>query len=147
MAPRDKQTRLLLKAVGQAVREARDELGVSQEELGFESDLPYEILTGKVHPWSFDVAQNRYLDVAEPLRQAMHKNPHLKVFVANGYYDMATPYFATEHTFSHLGLDASLEGNVSMAYYPAGHMMYVHEPSLARLKADLVGFFGDAVGA
>ncbi|MCB0216116.1 MAG: peptidase S10 [Caldilineae bacterium] len=118
-----------------------------REELGFESDLPYEILTGKVHPWSFDVAQNRYLDVAEPLRQAMHKNPHLKVFVANGYYDMATPYFATEHTFSHLGLDASLEGNVSMAYYPAGHMMYVHEPSLARLKADLVGFFGDAVGA
>jgi carboxypeptidase C (cathepsin A) len=115
-------------------------------ELGYESDLPYEILTGKVHPWNFDIAQNRYLDVAEPLRQAMHKNAHLKVFVANGYYDMATPYFATEHTFSHLGLDPELEANIDMAYYPAGHMMYVHEPSLAQLKNDLAGWYAGAVG-
>ncbi len=116
-----------------------------RQELEYENDLPYEILTGNVHPWKFDVAENRYLDVAEPLRQAMHRNPHLRVFVANGLYDMATPYFATEHTFAHLGLDAGLVGNIEMAYYPAGHMMYVHEPSLERMKADLVAFFGKAV--
>jgi len=115
-----------------------------RSELGFESELPYEILTDRVHPWDFDTAKNRYLDVAEPLRQAMTKNPHLRVFVANGYYDLATPHFAAEHTFAHLGLDPSLEGNVRMGYYEAGHMMYVHEPSLARLKADLAGFYGEA---
>lgn len=110
-------------------------------ELGWESDLPYEILTGKVHPWDFDQARNRYLDVAEPLRQAMSRNPHLKVFVASGLYDLATPYFATAHTFSHLGLDPGLRDNVRQTFYPAGHMMYVHEPSLMQLKADLGAFY------
>jgi carboxypeptidase C (cathepsin A) len=114
-------------------------------ELGYENDLPYEILTDRVHPWRFDTAENRFLDVAEPLRQALTHNPHLKVFVANGYYDLATPYFATEHTFHHLGLDPTLAGNITMTYYPAGHMMYVHEPSHAALKADLAAFYRAAV--
>lgn len=108
--------------------------------------MPYEILTDKVHPWDYDTARNRYLDVAEPLRRAMTRNPHLRVFVGSGYYDLATPYCATEHTFSHLGLDPSLDGNVQMASYEAGHMMYVHTPSLAKLKADLSAFYGAAVG-
>jgi carboxypeptidase C (cathepsin A) len=69
------------------------------------------------------------------------------VFVANGYYDLATPYAATEHTFNHLGLDPSLRGNVSMAYYEAGHMMYIHQPSLAKLKDDLAAFMRGAVPA
>jgi carboxypeptidase C (cathepsin A) len=112
-----------------------------RSELGYESDLPYEVLSRSVQPWNYDLAQNRYLDVAESLRQAMHKNPHLKVFVAKGLYDLATPYFATLHTFSHIGLDESLASNVTMADYPAGHMMYVHGPSLARLKADLGAFY------
>lgn len=118
-----------------------------REQLGYANDLPYEILTDRVHPWDYDTARNRYLDVAEPLRQAMSKNPHLRVFVANGYYDMATPYFATEHTFSHLGLDPSLDANIRMGHYPAGHMMYVHEPSLAALKEDLAAFYAAALGA
>ena len=50
----------------------------------------------------------------------MTRNPYLKVFVANGYYDLATPYLATEYTFSHLGLDAGLQDNVSMSYYRQG---------------------------
>lgn len=115
-------------------------------ELAFESDLPYEIFTDKVRPWRFDTAENRSLDVAEPLRQAMTKNPHLQVLVANGYYDLATPYFATEHTFSHLGLDPSLADHIAMRYYPAGHMMYIHGPSHAQLKADLAAFYRRAAG-
>ena len=115
-------------------------------ELGFESDLPYEILNFKAHEnWSYSEHQNRFVEVAETLRKAMTINPHLKVFVANGYYDLATPYFATEYTFHHLELDPTLRGNVSMSYYEGGHMMYVHEPSLARLKQDLAGFVAEAI--
>lgn len=117
-----------------------------RRELKFESDLPYEILSFKVNAqWSFAEHENQYVNVAETLRKAMSINPYLKVFVANGYYDLATPYLATEYTFNHLGLDESLRGNVSMGYYEAGHMMYIHLPSLAKLKEDLVTFIRGAV--
>jgi carboxypeptidase C (cathepsin A) len=112
--------------------------------LNFESDLPYEILTDRVHPWSYEAHQNQFVYVAETLRKAMSVNPYLKVFVANGYYDLATPYAATEYTFNHLGIDPSLQDNLSMAYYEAGHMMYIHLPSLAQLKEDLASFISAA---
>jgi len=114
-------------------------------ELKFELDLPYEILSERVHPWSYAEFENRYVHVGETLRQAMTYNPYLKVFVANGYFDLGTPYFATEYTFSHLGLDESLRGNVSMGYYEAGHMMYIHLPSLKALKKDLAQFIHGAM--
>lgn len=111
-----------------------------RRELKFESDLPYEILSGRVHPWAFDEHQNSYVNVGETLRKAMSINPHLRVFVANGYYDLATPYLATRYTFSHLELDPSLRNNITMTHYEAGHMMYIHDPSLAQLKTDLDTF-------
>ncbi len=114
-------------------------------ELKFESDLPYEILNPRVWPWSYADHQNQYVNVAETLRKAMTINPYLRVFVANGYYDLATPYCATGYTFDHLGLDPSLQGNVSMSYYEAGHMMYIHLPSLAQLRTDLIGFLRAAL--
>ena len=114
-------------------------------ELKFESDLPYEILSEKVWPWSYSAFENQYLNVAETMRKAMTYNSHLKVFVANGYYDLGTPYFATEYTLNHLGLNQSLQKNVSMGYYEAGHMMYIHMPSLKKLKADLVKFIQSAI--
>jgi carboxypeptidase C (cathepsin A) len=116
-----------------------------RRELEFESDIPYEILTYRVHPWSFDEHENQYVNVAETLRKAMNLNPHLRVFVANGYFDLATPFLATEYTFNHLGLDEERLANISMTYYEAGHMMYVHHPSLAQLKADLDGFIHSAL--
>ena len=88
--------------------------------------------------------ENRYVDVAETLRAAMTHNPYLKVFVANGYFDLGTPYFATEYTFNHLGLDESLRKNISMEYYDAGHMMYIHMPSLKQIKTDLAKFIKSA---
>jgi len=115
-----------------------------RRELKFESDLPYEILSGFVHPWSYREFENQYVNVGETLRAAMTYNPYLKVFVANGYYDLGTPYFATEYTFNHLGLDESLRKNVTMGYYDAGHMMYIHMPSLKQLKKDLAGFIKSA---
>jgi carboxypeptidase C (cathepsin A) len=109
-------------------------------ELKCERDLPYEILTGRVQPWNFGNARNRYLNVSGSLRQAMTKNRDLRVFVANGYYDLATPYLATEYTFTHLGLDASLAEHVTMGFYEAGHMMYIHKPALHKLKKDVAAF-------
>jgi carboxypeptidase C (cathepsin A) len=109
-------------------------------ELKFESDLPYEILTGRVQPWNYGSATNRYLNVTGSLRSAMSANADLRVFVANGYYDLATPYTATRYTFNHLGSDRKMLERVTMAYYEAGHMMYVHKPSLLKLRKDVVAF-------
>ncbi|MCI0476358.1 MAG: hypothetical protein L0Y55_08925, partial [Anaerolineales bacterium] len=114
-------------------------------ELKFETDLPYEIMTPRVHPWSYAQHENQYVNVAETLRKAMTINPHLKVTVANGYFDLATPYLATQYTFNHLEIDPTLEKNLAMTYYEAGHMMYVHLPSLAQLKTDLATFVRGAV--
>ena len=101
-----------------------------REELKYESEIPYEVLTGKVQPWSYAKQQNQYLNVSEPLRQAMTQNPAMHVLSMNGYYDMATPFFATEYVVSHMGLDPSLAGNVTFAYCDAGHMMYTRKSCL-----------------
>jgi carboxypeptidase C (cathepsin A) len=69
----------------------------------------------------------------------------MKLFVASGFYDLATPFFATEYTLSHMGLDPSQRSRISTAYYEAGHMMYIHEAELARLKKDVAAFLSDAL--
>jgi carboxypeptidase C (cathepsin A) len=81
------------------------------------------------------------LDVAEDLRDAMSKNPQLKVFSANGYFDFATPFFETEYTLDHMGLDSSLVKNITYGYYQSGHMIYMHTPALAELRHDLAAFY------
>jgi carboxypeptidase C (cathepsin A) len=116
-----------------------------RRELKFETDLPYEVMSRIVHPWSYAQFEDSHVHTAETLRQAMTRNPHLKVFVANGYFDLGTPYFATEYTFNHLGLAEPLRDNVSMGYYEAGHMMYIHLPSLEALKNDLADFIRAAI--
>lgn len=114
-------------------------------ELEYESDLPYEILsTDTWQNWDYEDFKNAYVDVSETLRNTMTRNKFMKVFVANGYLDLATPYFATEYTFNHLGLDESLRENVVMEYYDAGHMMYVHLASLEKLALDMRVFIDDA---
>ncbi len=114
-------------------------------ELEYESDIPYRVLAHLWQNWRYEEHQNQYVDVAETLRKAMNINPHLKVFVANGYYDLATPYLAAEYTINHLQLEPKLYDNVVMAYYEAGHMMYLHRPSLVKLKQDLADFLRSAV--
>ncbi len=117
-----------------------------RRELKYESDLPYEILSFKVMPkWKYDSFQNSYVNTADPRGSAMMKNPHLKVFVASGMYDLATPFFATEYTIEHLGLRDGVADNIEMAYYPAGHMMYVNKGSLAAISADLKRFVKKSV--
>ncbi len=114
-------------------------------ELKFESDLPYEILTPKVRPWSYAEFENRFVNVAETLRKAISNQPTLKIHVANGFYDLATPYLATEYTFEHMGLEKGLHDNVSLSFYEAGHMMYIHRPSLKLLKENLTKFIQGSI--
>lgn len=116
----------------------------ARKELGVTKDVPYEILTSKVHPWNFGEFTNEYVQSAVPLADAMARNPHLKIFVANGYYDLATPFAASEYTFSRLQ-PAVRRQNVTLKYYEGGHMMYVHEPALQKLRDDLLEFYRGAV--
>lgn len=111
-----------------------------RQELKFETDLTYEILTGKVHPWDYGPARNRYLNVAPDLRRTLAQNPHLEVLVCSGIYDLATPYFAADYTLDHLSFDRSVRKRLSVALYEAGHMMYLQKGSLLKLRADVVGF-------
>ena len=114
-----------------------------RSDLKFEADLPYEVLKPFYMTWGWsDVAINRFATVGETLRKAMSMNPHMRVLVASGYFDFATPHFAADYSLDHLGLAPQLRKNISVSYYEAGHMMYVHKPSLQKLSAELKRFVG-----
>ncbi|MCA1619330.1 MAG: peptidase S10 [Acidobacteria bacterium] len=110
-----------------------------RSELGFRSDLEYYILGGGVGRWDFG-SDNSYADTSTALLSAFNKNPYMRLFVASGYYDLATPYFAAEYTLRHMGLDPALRANVTTTFYEAGHMMYIDQTSLAQLKRDAAAF-------
>lgn len=113
-----------------------------RRELGFDADEFYEVLSIETHEaWDYEDFKGKYVNTSEKLREVMSRSG-LAVFVANGYFDLATPHFATEYTFSHLGLDPEVRPNVSMSYYEAGHMMYLHRPSLLKLASELREFVG-----
>jgi len=131
--------------------------------LGYKKEVPYAIY-GNVYPWnySFDPSgrtipgitgsarnvssREGALFVSETLRRAMAENTALKIFCCNGYYDGATPFFGTEYTFSQLMLDGSFKDRVRMGYYEAGHMVYIHKPSMKKLKSDLTSFIAWSSG-
>jgi carboxypeptidase C (cathepsin A) len=114
-------------------------------ELEYLNDLPYEIINGDANEaWSFKEFEGSPVTVADKLGEAMRANPHLKVHVASGRYDGATPYFATEYTMARLEIPAELQDNIEFHYYPAGHMMYVHEPSRLQQSKDLAAFIRGA---
>jgi carboxypeptidase C (cathepsin A) len=74
------------------------------------------------------------------LAQAMVQDANLKVLVLNGYYDLATPFSATEYMMSHLGLPPGTSSRIQMKYYEAGHMMYINPPSMKKMKGDVDAF-------
>lgn len=116
-----------------------------RRELGFRSDAEYYILGGGISsPWNWNTS-NGYADTSISLKNAMAKNPYMKIFVASGYYDMATPFYAAEYTVSAMNLDPTLRRNISFEYYEAGHMMYIEKNSLKKLKDDAAAFIQTSV--
>lgn len=119
----------------------------ARDSLGYETDEIYKTTNyeevGKEWDDRHRIGGNRspMPDVAEDLRGVMTVNPHLRIFSANGYFDFATPFFETEYTLSHMGLDPKLDKNITFGYYPSGHMIYLHEPALEQMKLDLAKFY------
>jgi len=115
-----------------------------RKELNYKNDMPYEAVAN-VYPWSYKQSENSYLDVSETLRSAMTQNPHLKVNMVCGYYDLATPVYNAEYVVSHLGLRPDLRGNIILNYYKAGHMVYVSKETDEKLKTDEELFYKSAL--
>jgi carboxypeptidase C (cathepsin A) len=105
---------------------------VFAEEAGFEK-------------WDWGSSIRGFPDTASALRQAIVKNPYLKILVMEGYYDLATPYYAANYTVDHLDLSGKYRGNISFATYEAGHMVYLPVAGLKKMKADLVEFIDKTI--
>ncbi|QQX81218.1 peptidase S10 [Shewanella sp. KX20019] len=111
------------------------------KDLGIKMTRPFNVLSYEVNRgWNWNVSgkQMHYVNVAPMLGRAQRENKDLRILVANGYFDFATPFFATENTFADNGIDNS---RVSMHYYAAGHMMYIEPGSLAQLAQDIRQFY------
>lgn len=117
-----------------------------RDTLKYETDAPYLLHAPLWKTWSWKGFENRYIATGEALRRAMHTNPAMRVYVASGYYDLATPHAAGDYTLSHLGLRESLQDRIQVSYFEGGHMMYVHQPSLARMAAELRSFVRGPAG-
>ncbi len=124
-----------------------------QTELKYESNDLYRPSAGNIGEWDFHHRPPGFPggggfrrdqdmpDVALDLADAMRKDPKLKVFSANGLFDLATPFFLTEFDISHMMLTPDLAKNVQFGYYPAGHMVYLNVDALKDFHHDLEAFY------
>ena len=115
-------------------------------ELGYKSDMPYFTFAQQAgfDNWEWGQSIGGFPDTGAALREAIVKNPYLKVLVMEGYYDLATPYYAANFTIDHLDLNGKYRANISYATYDAGHMVYLPVTELKKMKSDLVGFMDKA---
>ena len=116
-------------------------------ELGFETDAVYYVLGGGIGRWDFDTGSGGrgFADTSQGLRHAFAKNPFLQVYVAEGIYDAATPYFAVEYTLNHMGLSPADHKNIMRGHYNAGHMVYIDTDSMTKLKREVDALFDRAI--
>ena len=112
-------------------------------ELGYKTDMFY-YPSGGIQPWDWGV-QNGFGDTTSLLKNALTKNPYMKVLVEAGYYDLATPLFAVQYTFNHMDLNPEMHKRISWAYYPAGHMLYIDRESHDKMHKDVDEFMSSAI--
>jgi carboxypeptidase C (cathepsin A) len=117
-----------------------------RRDLKFETDIPYVEL-GNVWPWNFHVRDQDmgYLDVSGRLRDAMLQNPHLRVLVNAGFYDLATPFASVDYTITHMDLGSQISQRITQAYFPSGHMIYHYAPARRQLREDVGTFIQAAL--
>jgi carboxypeptidase C (cathepsin A) len=118
-------------------------------ELNYKSDAPYHILDFAVNrQWNWQNAAPGfpgYPDVAPSLRSALVENPYLRVMVAEGYYDLATPFYEVEYTLNHLQLEPEYQSHLIQHHYESGHMVYTSTKSRDKLRQDVRAFIQGAL--
>jgi len=124
-------------------------------DLGYKTDMPYRQSASEVKGFKWDFTHHApgsrqpqaAPDTAVDLSMAMRTNPYLKLMSANGYYDMATPFFSTEYDLNHMLLQPDQQRNIEFHYYPSGHMVYLNPDALHMLHRDTASFINRAVAA
>jgi carboxypeptidase C (cathepsin A) len=122
-----------------------------RQDLKFNPEMTYQVLPGEISEhwdWKHNASPDSFPgapSVDQDLVSAFFDNTHLRVQVENGFFDMATPFFATEYTMDHLGLPPDLRSRIGFKYYQSGHMIYLNEKELPRLKANIAGFIDEAL--
>jgi carboxypeptidase C (cathepsin A) len=111
-----------------------------RSDLGYKTDEPYYVLGGGVRQWDWGSAEHGFPNVEPDLRSAFVQNHYMKLFVASGYFDLGTPFFATKYTLNHLGFGPKLHAQISTGEYGAGHMIYIDEASLQQFRKDVAAF-------
>jgi len=115
--------------------------------LHYNPPIEYVPLSNTIFPqWDWKHRGNLPTNTAQDLASAMTFNPGMRVFSASGYYDFATPFFATDYTLSHLNLAPQLQSNISYGYYESGHMVYLHPAALSQFHDDLERWYGTVLG-
>jgi len=109
-----------------------------KQELGYQTDLKYYVLGGGIGKWDYDVSGwSGFANVSRYLREGFEKNPYMRVFIAEGMYDAATPYFAVDYTFDHMQLTPEAHKNITKDHFNAGHMVYIDNASMTKLRQDI----------
>jgi carboxypeptidase C (cathepsin A) len=118
-----------------------------RQALGYHTSLIYLQTINVFRQWDWKHNGALPTNTAQDLASAMTFNPNLRVFSANGYYDFATPFFATVYTLNHLNVPPQLQANISYGFYESGHMVYLHTPALVQFHDDLEHWYAQTLGA
>jgi carboxypeptidase C (cathepsin A) len=110
-----------------------------REDLKYENDVPYEVLSEQVHPWPLSEGSTP-LYVIDDLQDAILQHPALRVQFVSGYFDLATPFYSADYTVDRMQLDAAARARVSHLYFPSGHMIYHNRAAAKDLAAAMDRF-------